>query len=109
MSRIKSFWRYLGRKRYVIVFLLGVFIVVFFDDNSILQHAQNRTIVRNLKEKIDEYNAQYEHDKAALKELQENSSAAMKIAREKYFMKADDEDIFVLRDEPKATNKETSN
>ncbi|MCD8210609.1 MAG: septum formation initiator family protein [Prevotella sp.] len=108
MSRFKSLWKYLGRKRYVIVFLLGVFIVVFFDDNSILQHAQNRATVRNLKERINEFNAQYEHDKAELKELQENSSAAMKIAREKYFMKADDEDIFVLRDEPKATNKEAS-
>ena len=34
-----------------------------------------------------------------LKELNTNPDAIAKIARERYFMKADDEDIFVLSDD----------
>ena len=36
-----------------------------------------------------------------LKELKHNPKAITKIARERYFMKADDEDIFVLSDDDK--------
>ena len=34
--------------------------------------------------------------------LESNPKAIEKIARERYFMKADDEDIFVLSDDPKS-------
>ena len=37
-----------------------------------------------------------------------NPSAITKIARERYFMKADDEDIFVLSDELPTTTNETA-
>ena len=36
--------------------------------------------------------------------LEADPKAMEKIARERYFMKADDEDIFVLEDDPKNTN-----
>ena len=55
--------------------------------------------ISELKEQISLYNSQYEEDEAQLKELRRNPKAITKIARERYFMKADDEDIFVLSDE----------
>ena len=45
------------------------------------------------------FNAAYERDKAKIRELDRNPKAMEKIARERYFMKTDDEDIFVLREE----------
>ncbi len=109
MSRLNSIWKFIGRFRYWIVGIFCVLIVVVFDENSILQHVRNKMVVRDLKEQIEEYNNRYEQDKIKLKELKESHNAVMKIAREKYFMKADDEDIFVLRDEKSPSPTEANN
>ena len=110
MNRRYSFWKFISRKKYLIVSVLGVVFVGFVGENSILKHVQNRMLVRGMKAEIDAYNAQYEKDEHMLKELQRNSKAITKIARERYFMKADDEDIFVLSDDKKKedNNNETT-
>ena len=99
MNRWYSFLKFVGRRKYLIVSVLGVVIIGFVGENSIMKHVQNRMLVREMKKEIDAYNAQYEKDEHTLKELQRNLKAITKIAREQYFMKADDEDIFVLSDD----------
>lgn len=104
MRRIYPLWNIIARKKYWIVVTLGVLFVGFFGENSLLQHARNRIQIREIQAQIDEYNARYERDEQQLKELQRNPKAMTKIAREKYFMKADDEDIFVLSDDETTQN-----
>ena len=106
ISRLYSFLNFIGRKKYLIVVILGVLLVGFVGDNSILKHVQNRMEIRAMQSEIDAYNSQYEKDEHTLKELQRNPKAITKIARERYFMKADDEDIFVLSDDKQQENKE---
>lgn len=106
MSRLYSFLNFIGRKKYLIVVILSVLLVGFVGDNSILKHVQNRMEIRAMQSEIDAYNSQYEKDEHTLKELQRNPKAITKIARERYFMKADDEDIFVLSDDKQQENKE---
>lgn len=101
MSRIYPILYFIGRKKYLIVSVLGVVIIGFVGENSILKHVQNRMLVREMQAEIDAYNMQYEQDEHTLKELQRNPKAITKIARERYFMKAEDEDIFVLSDDRK--------
>lgn len=110
MKRLYPFLNFIGHNKYWIVCILGVLIVGFLDENSLLQHARNRAVVSDLKEQIETYNAQYERDEKKLKELKRNPKAITKIARENYFMKADDEDIFVLSDDNKqeTDNNETT-
>lgn len=99
MSRLYSIWNIIGHNKYWIVTIFGVLIVGFIDENSLLKHARNRMLIRDLNKQIETYNERYEHDEGQLKELQRDPRAITKIAREKYFMKADDEDIFVLSDD----------
>lgn len=106
MSRLYPLWKFLGHNKYWIVIILGVLIVGFVDENSLLQHVRNRMQIRELNEQIETYNARYERDEQQLKELRRNPKAITKIAREKYFMKADDEDIFVLSDDEKPQNND---
>lgn len=108
--RLYPIWNFIGHNKYWIVVILGVLIVGFLDENSLLKHIQNRILVSDLKEQIDTYNSQYERDEQQIKELRRNPKAITKIAREKYFMKADDEDIFVLSDDQKpiTDNDETA-
>ena len=55
--------------------------------------------VEELEREKEKYNADYLRDQAQIKELNRNPKAIEKIARERYYMKADDEDIFVLSDD----------
>ena len=104
-------WRSQALK-YAVVCVVGVLIVGFLDENSLWNHLKNRQRIAELTEEKARYHADYERDKAQIRELDRNPKAMEKIARERYLMKADDEDIFVLReenDEPEETvNDETA-
>ncbi|MBR6962350.1 MAG: septum formation initiator family protein [Prevotella sp.] len=102
-ERLGSVWRFLSHNKYWIVIFLGVLIVGFLDDNSFLQRMEQEFQIRDLKSQIQEYNDRYESDSRQLRELNRNPKAIEKIARERYFMKADDEDIFVLSDDARPT------
>jgi len=110
MSRLYPLWNFIGHNKYWIVVIIGVLIVGFVDENSLLQHIRNRMAIRDLNTQIDDFNERYERDNAKLKQLRRDPKAITKIARENYFMKADDEDIFVLSDDdkPQDNNNETT-
>lgn len=99
MTHLGSLWRFLSHNKYWIVIFIGVLIVGFLDENSFLQRINYELQIRDLKTQIEEYNNRYENDSRQLRELNRNPKAIEKIARERYFMKADDEDIFVLSDD----------
>ena len=85
--------------KYAVVCVLGVLWVGFLDENSVWSHLKNQHRISELEDEIQEYNADFERDQARIRELDQNPKSMEKIARERYFMKADDEDIFVLSDD----------
>ena len=88
--------------KYAVVCIAGVLIVGVFDENSVWSHLKNLQRINELAEETEKYNAEYKRDQAQIRELDKNPKAMEKIARERYFMKVDDEDIFVLDDEQTA-------
>ena len=90
--------------KYAVVAIVGVVIVGFLDDNSFWSHFKNMQRINELQEETEKYNADYRRDQARIRELDRNPKAMEKIARERYFMKADDEDIFVLSDDGEMEN-----
>lgn len=99
MARISPLFNFLSRYKYSIVIVVGVLVVGFIDDNSFLKRIEYHFHINDLKAEIERYNTQYQEDSKRIKELNRNPKAIEKIARERYFMKADDEDIFVLSDD----------
>ena len=91
-------WRSQALK-YAVVCVVGVLIVGFLDENSLWSHMKNRQRIDELQEEKARYNADFRRDQAQIRELNSNPKAMERIARERYFMKADDEDIFVLSDD----------
>lgn len=85
--------------KYAVVCVAGVLIVGFLDENSLWNHLKNRQRIEELTEEKARYNAVFERDRNKIRELERDPKAMEKIARERYFMKADDEDIFVLSDD----------
>lgn len=98
-NKLKGVLRFLERNKYWIVLIIGILFVGVIAENSFLQRIQLESKISDLKDQVEEYDTQYEGDMARLRELETNPKAIEKIARERYFMKADDEDIFVLSDD----------
>ena len=85
--------------KYGLVGVIGVVVVCFVGENSLLALFRNKLYISELTEEIDKYNARSREDIRMIRELDHNPKAIERIARERYFMKRDDEDIFVLSDD----------
>ena len=108
MNRLRKTVNYLRRFRglkYVVVIVTAVVIVGFVDENSMWSHFRNKQKINELEIEIQRYKRQYERDRAQLRKLDTDPKAIEKIARERYFMKTENEDIFVLSDDMEASEQ----
>ncbi|MGM9703616.1 MAG: septum formation initiator family protein [Prevotella sp.] len=97
--------------KYVVVMAGGVALVGFVGDSSVWSHMRNKQKISELQSEIDLYRGEYERDMTKLRRLDSDPNAIVEIARERYFMKKEDEDIFVLSDDAPSTiieNDETT-
>lgn len=106
MDKISFIYNFLSRYKYYIVIVIGVILVGFVGDNSLYRNVVLEYEIMDLKSEIERYNAIYESDKKQLRDLERNPNNIERIARERYFMKADDEDIFVLSTDPRVSVEE---
>ena len=86
----------LFRNKYFIAAIAFVVWMLFFDRNDMLSQYEYRSEVNKLQEEKDFYEKETAHVKKDLDELNTNLNTAEKFAREKYFMKKDNEDVFVI-------------
>ena len=111
-SRLNMIWNFIGHYKYLIVIVVGVALVGVLDENSFVKRVQYELQISDLKAEIQKYDERNMEDSRRLKELSRNPKAVERIARERYFMKTDDEDIFVLSEDlpevPKTEENETT-
>ena len=103
MRRFTFIWSFLGRFKYIIVIVLGIALVGFVDENSFMKRIEYEYQIKELKSEISKYDEIYLRDSLRVSELQNSPQALSEIARERYFMKADDEDIYVLSSDEQPT------
>ena len=106
MTKVSDVLRRSRYLKYVLVVAAGVALVGFVGENSILGHINNKQKIAELQEEIDYYQSQYERDMDKLRRLDTDPKAIVEIAREHYFMKNEDEDIFVLSDDRRTTTND---
>ena len=98
MSKLTTIWTYIRQHKYLITIVTFLVIIVFLDENSLIQRAKHQQEINELTNEIEKYRKQYEEDTEKLKELTNNPEAMEKIAREKYLMKKPNEDIFIFEE-----------
>jgi cell division protein FtsB len=106
MKKLKSIWiRFcsIPALKYALVTVFAAVFIGFVDESSVWHHYKNMLYINELRDKISQYNERHRHDQAQIHLLDGSPKAIEKIARERYFMKADDEDIFVLSDDEPST------
>ncbi|RZK56757.1 MAG: septum formation initiator family protein [Pedobacter sp.] len=85
----------LRNKYFLAVVAFGVW-TLFFDKNDLISQYEYKSEVSKLQQEKDFYTKEIALVKKDLNELDSNLSTAEKFAREKYFMKKDNEDVFVI-------------
>jgi len=70
--------------------------MLFFDKNDLFSQLERRNELQELNKSKDYFVEQIEQERRFSKELKENPATIEKFAREKYFMKRDGEDLFLV-------------
>ncbi|HKO82653.1 MAG TPA: septum formation initiator family protein [Chitinophagaceae bacterium] len=91
------------KNKYLIA--LGVFAVImlFFDKNDVFTQSARKKQLRELQESKQYYTDRIASERKELEELKSNPGTLEKYAREKYLMKRDNEDLYLI---PESTVKE---
>lgn len=92
--RENKIFRILSNK-YVIILLLFVIWMIFFDENSFINHWELDKEIDNLEKSNEYYREQIEQDKKVIENLNDPDSLE-KYAREEYKMKKENEEIFLI-------------
>ena len=101
MDRIRNIINLLPkplRNKYLILLLLFIFWIVFLDDYNLINQNKMKNNVDDLKEQKEFYISEIKSDSTELSNLKNNSEEQEKFAREKFLMKKDNEDIFIIRE-----------
>lgn len=95
-EKLESVRRGFGKHKYLIVCVLFFVNLLFIDHNSMLKRYEHHKEIASLRAERERYKRLYEHDMAQLHSLETDPQIIEKIARERYFMKRPDEDVFVF-------------
>lgn len=86
----------LFKNKFFLVTLAFLIWMIFFDKNDLFSQYEYRTQVNKLKKERDFYKAQTDQVTKELNELTSNPQQLEKFAREKYLMKKDNEDVYLI-------------
>lgn len=93
--RKKKWFKILGNK-YVLLLVLFVVWMFFFDSNSWLAHRELNHSIEELENNKEYYKTQIQKDTAIINSLNDPKELE-KFAREKYFMKRENEDVYIIK------------
>ena len=98
-SKLKNnkWFRFLSNK-YLLITVLFIVWMFFFDTNSYLIHKELNKEIDGLQENTDYYQKEIENDKSFIEKM-EDSAEMERFAREKYYLKKENEDIYIIEHE----------
>ncbi len=101
----KKKWFSIATNLYVVVLTAFVIWMVFFDTNSLLIHRELQKQIDDLEKQKEFLKSEIEKDRKTL-ELLSDPEELEKFAREKYYLKKKDEEIYLIEYEDSLKNKE---
>ncbi len=91
----KFIQKYFLNKFFITVFLFLAW-MIFFDNTSFLVVNELNGEINKYEKKLEYYKTEYQKNDEFFKKLMNNKSEKEKFARENYFMKKPNEEIFIL-------------
>ena len=93
--------------RYILVLIFFLIWMLFLDNYSYLEHRVLNLEIDEIEDNIDYYKSEIKKDSASIKHLK-NNDRVEKFAREKYYMKRENEDIYIIEYEDDNTTEKTN-
>ena len=78
--------------------------MLFFDKNDVFVEAARRKQLKELEESKQFYTDRIKAERQELEQLKSDPGTLEKYAREKYLMKRDNEDLFIVSENPEKSN-----
>lgn len=95
----KRIFTILKNNKYLVIFAAFLIWMVFIDTNSwVIQRDLNKKIEK-LEDRKEFYKNEISNDRKALDEINNNPEMLEKYARERFFMKKKNEDIFIIKED----------
>lgn len=92
LPQLKAF---IGRHKYWIVFVLFLLVILVASDNSMIKRMVQKREIHALQEQLRESAEQKHQNELMLNDLENDSLVKERIARERYLMHREDEDLFL--------------
>jgi len=92
---MKKLWQ---KYRFWVVGITAIVWMTIFDSNNFIELVKLRREIGDLKDKKTYYTTEIATARKTQLELFSNTKNLEKFAREKYFMKRDNEDLFIFRE-----------
>jgi cell division protein FtsB len=100
----KKKWFKVMTNTYILVLTIFVIWMALFDTNSLLIHMELRNEIQKLEKQKEFLKGEISKDQEILKKMSDEKELE-KLAREKYYMKKDNEEIFLIEYEDSLKNK----
>ncbi|MCC8170469.1 MAG: septum formation initiator family protein [Parabacteroides sp.] len=99
MSRIKDFYtKYLSRiNLYWLVTIVFLALTFTAGDSNLYRRYQYDEKIRMLEKEIKQYQEEIKENNEKLKNLRTDKEGLERFAREEYFMKKENEDIYIIK------------
>lgn len=101
---LKLVKKYILNKYFITIFLFLVW-MIFFDSTSFLVINELNQEIHRYEEQLEYYKTEYKKNDDFYKKLMNNKGEKEKFARENYFMKKPNEEIFILVADSTKTTK----
>ena len=88
------------RNKYLVAIAVFAAIMFFFDKNDVFTQAARSRQLKELEESRQYYSDQINSERKELEQLKSNPGILEKYAREKYLMKRDNEDLYLIPENP---------
>ena len=99
ISKIKNNkWVRIISNKYLIITVLFIIWMIFFDTNSFLIHQELNNDIKKLEKNKEEYLEEIMNDKLFIEKMKD-SSEIEKFAREEYYLKKKNEEIYLIEHE----------
>lgn len=95
MHTLKKIFRHLKNK-YILALMVFFVWILFFDQNNLIDRFVTQRNIRQLERDKNYFIERIRQDSTRLKELKTDNENLEKYAREQYFMKRENEDIFII-------------
>ena len=100
MNKVRNFIKNIPKplkNKYIITLVLFTFWIVFIDDYNVIKQYQLHEEIKDLKKKKAYYLYEIKKDSTEFYHLNNTKKEQERFAREKFLMKKDNEDIFIIR------------